>query len=207
MTLQPTRRSTPAPEDAPRRPAARAADAPLFVDPTPPPADPPAPAAPAPAAPALPVGSLREAHPLLCKPFAQRVIELKPGAMTQNKDRGLAMPYVDMRAYQTRLDRVCGPEGWSHTYTLSDRGVVCALTIFGVMKSATGDYPLDGKDENPVTSAEAQAFKRACAAFGLGRYLYSLPQLWGDLDDKKRFVDPGRLIFQMYAPLPKGDEE
>jgi hypothetical protein len=34
-------------------------------------------------------------------------------------------------------------------------------------------------DPNQATSAAMQAFKRACAAFGLGRYLYTdLPQLW-----------------------------
>lgn len=203
MSFQsPRRSSTSAPEDARPRPAARTTEGPLFGEPTQPPADPPAPAGPV-----LPVGSLREAHPLLCKPFAQRLVEVKPGATNADKTRGLALPYVDLRGYQTRLDRVCGPEGWSHTYALGDRGVVCALTIFGVTKSATGDYPLNGKDENPVTSAEAQAFKRACAAFGLGRYLYSLPQLWGDLDDKKQFADPGRLVYQMYASLPKSEEE
>jgi hypothetical protein len=33
---------------------------------------------------------------------------------------------------------------------------------------------------------EAQAFKRACACFGLGRYLYYFTGTWVDLDDKKR---------------------
>lgn len=198
------RRSTSAPDDAiARHPAPRNPAGPLFPEPaTPPPADPPA-------AP-LPVADLRAAHPLLCKPFAQRVVELKPGATTQDKARGLAMPYVDMRAYFTRLDRVCGPDGWSHVYRLGDRGVVCELTLFGITKSATGDYPIDQRnekpDENPVTSAEAQAFKRACAAFGLGRYLYALPQLWGNLNDKKQFVDPTGLIMQMYATLTNGSE-
>jgi hypothetical protein len=43
--------------------------------------------------------------------------------------------------------------------------------IFGLgLHSATGEEWAD--DENAGTSAEAQAFKRACAYFGLGRYLY-----------------------------------
>jgi hypothetical protein len=33
---------------------------------------------------------------------------------------------------------------------------------------------------------EAQAFKRACACFGLGRYLYYFTGTWVDLDDRKR---------------------
>jgi hypothetical protein len=33
---------------------------------------------------------------------------------------------------------------------------------------------------------EAQAFKRSCACFGLGRYLYYFTGTWVDLDDRKR---------------------
>jgi len=48
--------------------------------------------------------------------------------------------------------------------------VTCELTIFGMgSHSATGEEWAD--DDNAGTSAEAQAFKRACSCFGLGRYL------------------------------------
>jgi hypothetical protein len=90
-----------------------------------------------------------------------------------------------MRVYFARLDKICGSENWSHTLTLSERGAVCSLTIFGVTKSACGDYPRDNSDENAATSAESQAFKRACTAFGLGRYLYSFPQTWAAYDERK----------------------
>jgi hypothetical protein len=36
--------------------------------------------------------------------------------------------------------------------------------------------------------AEAQAFKRACACFGLGRYLYDLDKIWEELDQYNRPV-------------------
>lgn len=156
----------------------------------------------------VPPLTLAGVHQKLCKPFPQALIELKPGALTKDRTRALAMPYVDMRAYQTRLDRVVGPEGWESHYTVTDRGVVCALTILGITKSGIGDYPLASTDENPATSAEAQAFKRACTAFGVGRYLYRLPQVWGDYDDvQKRFRDPAHLIAQMYALAQIGNGE
>lgn len=165
--------------------------------------DPPS-AAPA-AKPARPT-TLAEAAPWLLKPFAQRDVELKPTATTGDKSRALASPYVDMRAYYNRLDKICGAEHWSSSITLSERGAVCALTIFGVTKSATGDYPIDRSDENPATSAESQAFKRACSAFGLGRYLYALPQVWADYDQKsKQIVGSAGVVAQMYASLPKED--
>jgi len=36
-----------------------------------------------------------------------------------------------------------------------------------------------------MTSAEAQAFKRACSCFGLGRYFYNFAEMWVDLDEYK----------------------
>ena len=152
--------------------------------------------------------SLAEAYPWLLKPFAKADVELKPVATSRDKTRALASPYVDPRAYFCRLDKICGPENWSQTLTLTDRGAVCALTIFGVTKSAAGDYPIDRNDENPATSAEMQAFKRACAAFGLGRYLYNLPQVWGEYDqEKKQIVNPAGIVAQMYASLQQTSEE
>jgi hypothetical protein len=63
--------------------------------------------------------------------------------------------------------------------------VTCELTIFGLgSHSATGEEWAD--DDNAGTSAEAQAFKRACSCFGLGRYLYHFSGVWVDLDERKR---------------------
>jgi hypothetical protein len=38
--------------------------------------------------------------------------------------------------------------------------------------------------ENAVTAADAQAFKRACSCFGLGRYLYSFGETWVNLNGR-----------------------
>ena len=150
--------------------------------------------------------TLAEAAPWLLRPFHQRDIEIKISATNRDKTKGLASPYADMRCYFTRLDQICGVENWSHLITLSERGAVCALTLFGVTKSAAGDFPAPG-DANMATSAEAQAFKRACAAFGLGRYLYTFSDTWAALEqDGKRFVDPAKVVAQMYASLPRGEE-
>ena len=173
--------------------------------PDPPPAAPSAPQATE--RPARPT-DLASAYPWLLKPFRQQDVELKPGAMTKDRTRALAMPFADRRVYFARLDKICGPEHWSHQLVLAERGAVCHLTIFGVTKSGAGDYPIDRADENAVTSAEAQAFKRACAAFGLGRYLYTLPQIWADYDDQKRqIVNAAGVVAQMYQSLPKNGDD
>jgi len=37
-----------------------------------------------------------------------------------------------------------------------------------------------------MTSADAQALKRACSCFGLGRYFYDIPAVWVDLDQNRQ---------------------
>jgi hypothetical protein len=76
----------------------------------------------------------------------------------------MALAYADTRVYQTRLDRLAGPEGWSVEYQpIGERAVLCRLTILGVVREDVGEYASAG-DENAWTSATMQAFKRAWAA-------------------------------------------
>jgi hypothetical protein len=118
----------------------------------------------------------------LSKPFHPSRITWRPGALTGKKDKALALAYADLRAYQNRLDETCGMD-WSVSYTPWGDRIICHLTINGITRSSTGEADSDSeRSEIAGTSAEAQAFKRACAMFGLGRYLYSLPSLWVEYD-------------------------
>jgi hypothetical protein len=114
--------------------------------------------------------------------------------------RGQVVPYADQRAYTDRLNALFTPAGWTRKYTIhtsanfersKDQKIVakvlvtCEVTVFGLgSHSATGEEWAD--DDNALTSAEAQSFKRACACLGLGRYLYYFTGTWVDLDDHKR---------------------
>ena len=40
-----------------------------------------------------------------------------------------------------------------------------------------------------MASADAQAFKRACSCFGLGRHFYDFPAIWVDLDQNRQPVN------------------
>ena len=63
--------------------------------------------------------------------------------------------------------------------------VTCTVTILGIgPHSGTGEEWAD--DDNGMTSADAQAFKRACSCFGLGRYFYDIPPMWVDLDQNRQ---------------------
>ncbi len=114
--------------------------------------------------------------------------------------RGQVIPYATQRAYLDRLNALLTPAGWTRKYTVHTSAnfersrdqkttakvfVTCDLTVFGLgSHSATGEEWAD--NENACTSAEAQAFKRACACFGLGRYLYYCSGTWVSLDERKR---------------------
>lgn len=129
----------------------------------------------------------------LAEPFEPKHITWKPGSATKDGSKCLAMAYADLRAYQERLDAVCGLD-WSCRYApWGDNRILCELTIAGVTRSSSGE--MDAQDEKNGmggTVAEAQAFKRAAAMFGLGRYLYDLPSVWVEFDaQRKRITDAG----------------
>lgn len=136
----------------------------------------------------------------LSKPFHVTDVEWKPGALNKDRTRALALAYVETRAYIARLNEVVG-EKWSDRYeviSLPDRiSVICYLTVCGVTRTGDGEAMNgdgEGSDPNLVTSASAQAFKRACVKFGLGAYLYDLPQAWCDYDPQaRRIVNPPKL--------------
>jgi hypothetical protein len=48
----------------------------------------------------------------LSKPFHPSHITWKPGVFNRDKNKALALAYADLRAYQNRLDEVCGMN-WS----------------------------------------------------------------------------------------------
>lgn len=133
----------------------------------------------------------------LSKPFHPSRITWRPGALTGKKDKALALAYADLRAYQNRLDEVCGME-WSVSYTPWGDRIICHLTINGITRSSTGEPDSDSeRSEIAGTTAEAQAFKRACAMFGLGRYLYNLPSLWVEYDvPNQRFTEKAKVRLQ-----------
>ena len=133
-------------------------------------------------------------------PFDPHVIEWRVTNMSRDKSRGQVIPYADQRAYTDRLNALFTPAGWTRRYTIHPSAnferskdqklvakvlVTCELTIFGLgSHSATGEEWAD--DDNAGTAAEAQAFKRACSCFGLGRYLYHFSGVWVDLNERKR---------------------
>src|ERR1700675_3871002 len=150
----------------------------------------------------VPTERIKELFAALEVPFGPSQIEWRVMNTTKGQQpaRGQVVPYADQRAYTDRLNALFTPAGWTRKYTIHTSAnferskdqkiaakvlVTCELTIFGLgSHSATGEEWAD--DDNSCTAAEAQAFKRACSCFGLGRYLYYFTGTWVDLDDRKR---------------------
>jgi hypothetical protein len=122
-------------------------------------------------------------------------------ATSRDGRKGRVTPYADPRAYTDRLNQIFTASGWTKHYEVhtvspiirmkGDKPiqtgkvfVTCVLTIPAVgTHSGCGEEWAE--DPNALTSAEAQAFKRACSNFGLGRYFYSFAEMWVDLDEYK----------------------
>ncbi len=137
-----------------------------------------------------------ELHCRLSQPFPASLVKWRAGATSRDtlsacapqggtgKMRAQALAYAPARVYEDRLNLLC-PGAWEVTFEpWSELRLICSLTLCGLTRSSTGES--DGKGFAVGTSAEAQAFKRACSKFGLGRYLYDLPTTWVAYDSKKR---------------------
>lgn len=152
-------------------------------------------------------------------PFDPEEIYWKPQATNRDRTSAVAAAYADPRAYSDRLNEVLGPDGWTCEYTatviaplppnpaapikenewkpkLTYNGkvlIVAKLSIVltdGTRFTHSGTGEEEATNENAITSAEAQAFKRAATRFGLGRYLYDLPKnQWHPYDkESKKFT-------------------
>lgn len=113
----------------------------------------------------------------LAEPFAEHEVQYRVGSVSSDRTTAQALAYADARVYEDRLNAVC-PGAWSVSFTpWGEHRIICHLTIHGVTRSSTGEEG-DSPTDIAGTAAEAQAFKRACSKFGLGRYLYALPARW-----------------------------
>ena len=135
-------------------------------------------------------------------PFPPEQVRWRVTNTSNDKKRGQVVPYADPRAYTDRLNALFTPQGWTREYKVETMGnitrmkkgesivsgkvlVTCTVTISGIgSHSGTGEEWAD--DDNGMTSADAQAFKRACSCFGLGRYFYDFPAFWVDLDQNRQ---------------------
>ena len=141
-------------------------------------------------------------------PFSKDALEWRAIQITKNKDKGLAYAYITPRAVMDRFDVIFG-SGWSFMNMQLDVidnqrvGILCSLTIKGITRVGIGESAIIRNDNGQITnepykSAGSDAIKRAAMAFGVGRYLYSLPSLWLPINNYRKFtVDPYDAVFDI----------
>jgi len=124
----------------------------------------------------------------LAAPFPADAISWRIGSTTQDKTKGMALAYLDARDVMDRLDLVCGPAGWERRHPHVGGTTTCEIAIWvpilerWVVKS-------DGAGDTQVEAEKgslSDAFKRAAVNWGIGRYLYSLPSPWVELEGAGR---------------------
>ncbi len=141
----------------------------------------------------------------LTEPFDPSEIKWRVTHTTRDGSRGAVIAFADPRAYSDRLNQVFTPSGWTRTYEVNTVSsvtrikkdkliqtgkvlVTCTVTIAGLGTHAdSGEEWAD--EENAMTSAQAQAFKRACICFGLGRYLYNFAEMWVPLNQYRQPIN------------------
>lgn len=127
-------------------------------------------------------------------PFPHRDIEWRIGRAGKKGGSVWAkcLAYITNRAIQDRLDEVCGPENWRNEYQPGPTGgLLCGISI-----RVDGEWVTkwDGADNTEIEAIKgglSGAMKRAAVQWGIGRYLYNLPEGWANVHEHGAYF--GRL--------------
>lgn len=168
----------------------------------------------------------------LREPLPKDQISLRLGQVSKHNGERQRVPYADgtkatflayhdARDVMDRLDEVVGIDGWRDEYTvLTGQAVACRLSVRNpddyewVTKEDVG-YPNDPQKPEPeaLKSAYSDALKRVAVKFGVGRYLYSLPDSgwwpinkWGDLSKTDEAMLRKRMFDGLAVEPPGGGD-
>lgn len=134
----------------------------------------------------------------LKQPFDPKFVKWRVGATNEKKEngrvvqkatKGIALAYIDSREVMKRLDDVCGLGGWQAKYLPVEGGFICELSIkigetWVTKSNAAGNTKVEA-----IKGGASDALKRAAATWGVGRYLYYLPNVWVPVNEYKQLVE------------------
>jgi len=95
--------------------------------------------------------------------------------------------YVDSRAIQKRLDNVLGPLNWKNQYVAwHGNAQLCGIAVYNPERNEwVGKF--DGSecsDIEPIKGGLSDSMKRAACMWGIGRYLYDIPGVWVEVEQR-----------------------
>lgn len=121
-------------------------------------------------------------------PFPPELVSWRVGATNAKKNggkatSGIALAYVDARDVMERLDQVVGIDKYQVLHPHANGKTSCRIGIkindeWVWKENGAGDSAMDAEK-----GAFSDSFKRAAVLWGIGRYLYDVPNIWVDLDD------------------------
>ncbi len=122
-------------------------------------------------------------------PFNPTLISWRCGATNGDKTKGIALAYLNARDVMERLDEVCSVAGWQARYPF----IGCCDIGIRIQKSGfiSGEsvyewvWKSNGAGQSDIEAEKGQysdAFKRAAVLWGVGRYLYDLPNTWYQIE-------------------------
>ncbi|NLW18872.1 MAG: hypothetical protein GXY81_04195 [Candidatus Cloacimonetes bacterium] len=118
-------------------------------------------------------------------PFPREDIEFRVSRVSSKNSRAAVLAYITARGIMERLDEVFGMGNWQDEYELLPTGVKCRLSV-----NMDGNW-VTKEDAAPFTNIEAlkgafsDALKRAGVKFGIGRYIYELPEYWVEIQAER----------------------
>ncbi len=124
----------------------------------------------------------------LAAPFPPSDIEWRIGQSGKKGDGSVwakAFAYITNRAIMQRLDDVVGAGNWRNEY----RDWLGGNILCGIAIKVDGEWVTkwDGSEPpetEPVKGGLSAAMKRAAVQWGIGRYLYDLPEGWCKVVEK-----------------------
>lgn len=134
----------------------------------------------------------------LKKPFPEANVHWRVGSTNKRNKKegdplkGIPLAYIDARNVMERLDFVVGPERWQCRYPFPG---CCEI---GLKIDGEWVWKSNGAGVTDVEAEKGQysdSFKRAAVLWGIGQYLYDLPNEWVELtgNNYKPFKTPPKL--------------
>lgn len=139
---------------------------------------------------------VKELMEKLQEPFDPYKLGWKPQNVMKDGKSCIAVPYIDARDVQDRLDLVVGPTNWENHFETSGLGSNCVLCTLRIR--INGEWiekeDVGAPSEQPdagdkIKAAHSDALKRAAVQWGIARYVYAVPTIFLNLDDRKRLTD------------------
>lgn len=145
----------------------------------------------------------------LHEPFHPSKVSWRVGSISKkDPKKATALAYIDARDVMDKLDNVIGLSNWQCRYIGFGDKTCCEIDIWvegrgWVTKSnGAGDSNVEAEK-----GAFSDAFKRAAVAWGIGRYLYDIKNVWVEIDEYKHITKPELKRLEGLLPRPKSQSK